>query len=115
MVAPSNVRYSPTRFPLHSLHVGCTSSRVECRWRTPAGTPDRVVGLLLVRICEYISDHNRLMPESVPKRFVDLIFQPDPLCSVGRTALTYFHIRAAFEDKVLSALAAAARELSVVH
>lgn len=55
------------------------------------------------------------MPESVPKRFVDLIFQPDPLCSVGRTALTYFHIRAAFEDKVLSALAAAARELSVVH
>lgn len=61
---PGSVRCSPTPFPLRSPHVDCTSSRVEYRWQILADIPDTALGLLSVRICEYIWDHNRLTPES---------------------------------------------------
>jgi len=62
MAKPDSAHYSPTRLLPRSLLSDCMLNRVECRWRTLADTPDTALIRLLDRKCEYISDHNRLMP-----------------------------------------------------
>ena len=104
--------------PPRSLLEGCTSNHVECHSQTLAGIPDTTLIPLSVRKCEYISNHNRLMPEMNVVRFENSgrwygLFML-LLIIFHQIWLTYFHIRTAFKNEILSALATASCALLAI-
>lgn len=119
MAKPGSGHYSRTQLPPHNLHASCTSNHVECRLQTLADIPDTTLVLLSDRKCEYISNHNRLKPENVYEEnfeFDHSIFFPIfHFLHFHQNRLTYFHIRAAFQDCILSSLIPSRVHLSVVH